>query len=231
MARLLAGVVVAGGLAGVAGADTPRPPRGPMGEREITLVNHSAHPVNEVYISATSAQTWGEDLLQDNTLEPGAAIRLRLGRTRECSFDVQIIYDDATREDRLNLDVCHDRTLIVDGSRAEPLPGASGTVHVVALTNHASLPIRQVFISPAYAEQWGDDMLKTQIEVDQTVDIPYRGDCAADLRVVFINRAAEERRGLDLCRMSALSIEPGWTTAEPPPTTPPARHSELAAPN
>jgi hypothetical protein len=33
---------------------------------------------------------------------------------------------------------------------------------------------------------------------------------------VFSNRAAEERRGLNLCTRSRLRIAPGWTTAEAP---------------
>jgi hypothetical protein len=41
-----------------------------------------------------------------------------------------------------------------------------------------------------------------------------------DIRVVFENRAAEERRGVDLCRRASLSIEPGWTTTDELPSPP-----------
>ena len=40
----------------------------------------------------------------------------------------------------------------------------------------------------------------------------------ADLRVVFDNRSAEERRGIDLCTAGRIAIEPGWTTADKVPT-------------
>jgi hypothetical protein len=208
-------------------AETPRGPSAPLGERDITITNRSDRPINEIYISPTAAETWGVDRLDEATIAPGGTTRIRLGRTRDCSFDVQIIYDDATREDRIGLDVCRNHQLSVDGRAATPLPGLFGTTHLVTLQNRSPRPIRQVFISPAYAEQWGDDMLSQQLAEGDSVQLPYRGDCAADLRVVFANRAAEERRGLDLCATPALIIVPGWTTADPVPTAElPGKHSE-----
>ena len=47
---LLAGLVAVAS----AQAEVVRPPRGPLGEREITIVNHSEREVNEVYISPSS---------------------------------------------------------------------------------------------------------------------------------------------------------------------------------
>ena len=44
--------------------------------------------------------------------------------------------------------------------------------------------------------------------------VTWHGDCNADLRVVFENHAAEERRGIDLCALPTISIQPGWTTAD-----------------
>lgn len=210
---MLAGLL----LCAPAFAEVTRLPRGPVAERELNVVNASGRPINEIYISATAASSWGTDRLEESTLAPGAMVRLSLGRTAECSFDVQIIYDDATREDRTGIDVCHSRSLTVDGRQAVPLPGVAARTHLVELTNNSRLPIRQVFISPAYADSWGEDLLARQMSEGETVQIPYRGDCAADLRVVFLNRAAEERRGLDLCAAPQISIAPGWTTSDPLP--------------
>ena len=81
--------------------------------------------------------------------------------------------------------------------------------------NHAPRPIQQVFISPAAANQWGDDRLaEGSISAGDGRAVTWRGDCNVDLRVVFENRAAEERRGINLCATPALSVEPGWTTAD-----------------
>jgi hypothetical protein len=213
-ALMLAGLVLASG----AQAEAPRPARGPLGERELVLTNRSTRIINEIYVSASSANNWGNDRLEEATLAVGATTRIRLGRTRDCHFDIQIIYDDATREDQLAVDLCRSRDVAAAGVGAVPLPGFSRDPRTVTLANRAARPIRQVFITPAYSEQWGDDLLTAQIAEGETGAVTYRGGCASDLRVVFANRAAEERRGLDLCATPNLSIEPGWTTAEPVPS-------------
>ncbi len=215
---LLAGLAAAGS----AQADVARPPRGPLGEREVTIVNHSDRVVNEIYISPSSADAWGEDRLGEATLAPDDSIKLRLGRTRDCGFDVQVIYEDASREMQLGHNVCRDKQLVFTGANAQLPAAVLGAEHEVVLRNGSRRTIQQVFISPAEASQWGDDLLPHRnVAVGGTVDLTYQGACAADLRVVFDNRAAEERRGLDLCETPAIDIRPGWTTADQVPTLTP----------
>jgi hypothetical protein len=217
---LLAAVALTAGslLATPLRAEPPRPARAPLGEREMTIENRSDKLINEVYVSPSSTDQWGEDRLGEATLEPGGALRIRLGRTRDCSFDVQVVYEDASREERVGQDVCRSRRLTFDGSAATMRRTAEAPVRRVTLQNHSARPIVQVYISPADSAQWGEDQLTTgRIGETESAEIAYSGDCAADLRVVFANRAAEERRGLDLCAMPTVSIEPGWTTAEPLP--------------
>jgi hypothetical protein len=92
------------------------------------------------------------------------------------------------------------------------------------LVNRSGRPIQQVYVSPSEADQWGDDRLgQGSISVGDSGSIGYRGPCTADVRVVFDNGAAEERRALDLCAAPALVIEPGWTTADQPPVPAAAR--------
>jgi hypothetical protein len=219
-AALMAGLL----LMAPAHAEPPRPARAPLGERELILDNRSDKPINEIYVSASSTDQWGEDRLGEATLEPGGTLRIRLGRLRDCSFDVQVVYEDASREERIGQDVCRSRRLVFDGSTATTRRTAEAPQRRVTLQNHSARPIAQVFISAADSSQWGDDLLLSgRIAEAESAEIAYRGDCAADLRVVFTNRAAEERRGLDLCAMPTISIEPGWTTAEPVPGTPASR--------
>ncbi len=216
-AALLAGLL----LASTGHAEPPRPPRAPLGERELVVENRSDKLINEIYISASSTDQWGEDRLGEATLEPGGSLRIRLGRMRDCSFDVQVIYEDASREERIGQDVCRARRLTFDGSAATTRRTAEAPLRRVALLNRSARPILQVFISAADSAQWGEDLLASgRIGETETAEIDYRGDCAADLRVVFANRAAEERRGLDLCAIPTMWIEPGWTTAEPVPGLP-----------
>ena len=186
-----------------------------QGDRELSVVNHGHRTMNEIYVSPRSADDWGADQLGDATVQPGNTARLRLGRTRECRFDIQIVYDDASREVQHDIDVCSARQLAFDGSHAVLPPGADGGAHRVVVRDASARPIQQVLISSAASGDWGDDLLRhTSISVGDSATITYTGECVADLRVVFDNRSAEERRSLDLCQLGGVAIQPGWTTAD-----------------
>jgi len=216
-ALLLALPAVVLQAAGPAGADAMRPVQGPPGEREVTVLNNSPRPVNELYVSPQTAEQWGQDQLGEGMLEAGDSLRLRLGRTRECVFDAKVVYDDASREEIRGVNLCRVHQIVFDGSTATA-PPETGAGHSVVLVNHAPRPIQQVYISPAEASQWGEDRLaEGGISVGDRRAVNWHGACTVDVRVVFENRAAEERRGVDLCGTPALSIEPGWTTADMPP--------------
>lgn len=197
-------------------AEPPRP-AAPLAEREVTVLNRASRAINELYASAQTAEQWGEDRLGDRILDPGSSVRVRFGRTRECLFDFMVVYDDASREEQRGVDLCRTRQVAFDGSAASA-PPESGTEHQVLLLDRSARPIQQVFLSPPEANQWGEDRLtQGSISVGGQRSISWRGECLLDIRVVFENRSAEERRGVDLCQFPQISIQPGWTTADTPP--------------
>ena len=200
-------------------ASTPPPP-GPIGEREVSVANRSNLAISEIYVSSSTTDAWGEDRLGAAMLEPGRTIRLRLGRQRDCGFDILVIYEDASREEKAAQNLCRTRQAAFDGkSRTQP-PSPAAEPREIVLVNQSLRAIQQVFVSSAEALQWGEDVLARAIPVGERGHIVYRGVCTADVRVVFENRAAEERRGIDVCRHPILSIEPGWTTADELPAPP-----------
>ncbi len=195
------------------------------GEREVVVVNHARHTVNELYVSPSSDGEWGADRLGDGTIAPGRSLRVRLERGAGCTFDLQVVYDDASREERHGVDICRDRQVAFDGSGAVAPVGTQGGTHPVVIVNNSSRPIQQVLISPADAGDWGDDLLgQDSLSVGDRATLTYHGACLADLRVVYDNRSAEERRGVDVCTLHGVVVQPGWTTADllaplPPPPT------------
>ncbi len=193
----------------------------PAAGRTVVVVNHATQAMNEIYLSPHSSEDWGADWLGADTLAPGDSVTLPLGTAAGCAYDAKIIYADGSREERDDLDLCHQPELVFDGRHATPPPGAE-QAHQVVVENRSALPIQQLFLSPSTANQWGDDRLTaSRISVGGERVITWHGDCVVDVRVVFSNRAAEERRGLDLCTLPTLAITPGWTTATlaPPHST------------
>ena len=201
-------------LAGIpASAETSRPPLGPLGEREVIVVNQARHSIVGVFASPAEAQDWGEERLGDQVIEPGRRRTLHLGRMRDCGFDLRIIYDDGTREEHPGVNLCRMKLASFDGRNVIAPPPPDLPTHRLTLTNRSRLPVQQVFISAEDANDWGNDLISGRsLSVDASAPIEYRGSCLADLRVVFTNQAAEERRGLNFCQIQAMAIEPGWTT-------------------
>ncbi len=192
------------------------PSRSGGGERTLTIANRADQPINEVYASPSGIDDWGADWLGEATIEPRQQRRIALGQAnpRDCLYDLQIVYADASREERRGVDLCRSRSVTFDATAAVPPPGAEGGDHAVLIANESGLPIQQVLVSPAEAGEWGEDRLgQDSLSVGDVASVAYRGGCLADLRVIFENRAAEERRGLDLCDLGGVTIAPGWTTA------------------
>jgi hypothetical protein len=188
---------------------------GVPGERSAVVANHAAHSIVELYISPQSAETWGADRLGEDVLDSTTQRLFRLGRMPDCGFDLLAIYDDLSREEQRGVNLCRVHMAVFDGRHATMPPETLGPARSVVVNDASPMPIQQVFISPPDAAQWGDDLLAVAaMSVGEQRTLTFHGPCAADVRVVFSNRAAEERRGLDLCVNPTLRIVPGWTTQD-----------------
>ena len=184
---------------------------------ELVVANHSRQAITQLYVSSSASDEWGDDRVAQAALPAGKSIRVRLRRPPDCRIDLQVVYDDQSSEERHGFDVCASRQISFDGANAASLTTLFSRPHEVTLINRSSRPIQQAYVSPSEGEQWGDDRLgESSLSVGDSRTIGYRGPCTADLRVVFDNGAAEERRALDLCATPALIIEPGWTTSDRP---------------
>jgi hypothetical protein len=191
------------------------PPQGSLGDRGVSVINRSKLNIQELYVSPQSADAWGQDQLGEAMLAQDQSVRLKLGRMRDCLFDMMAVYDDASQEEMRGVNVCRSREVAFTGAGAKKPPAPAGPERRVTLSNASPLPLQQVFISEPDAAQWGDDRLaQSAMSVGEQRVISFTGPCRADVRVVFSNRAAEERRNLDLCANPTLQITPGWTTAD-----------------
>ena len=231
--RMVARALVAGSFMMLAAswpaaAESPRPPRSKPAPRELTIVNASHRPVYQLRVSPNDAEQWGEDRLGEATIPPGGSFRVKLGRIADCAFDVQVIYDNLGQEERRAVDIYRTKLLTFDGSAAVMPPDPFAIPRNVMVANRAGRAIQQVFISSPSAEQWGDNLAPDGgIVPGKSGEVTYRGGCNVDLRVVFDNRAAEERRNLELCKTSGLLISPGWTTDDQVHPAPPAGQDDV----
>ncbi len=200
-------------------ADPVRSTLAAFGDREIVVLNRSGHAIVELYVSPQTVDAWGQDRLGEDVLDIRKSVRLKLGRLRDCTFDLLAVYDDTSREEARGINVCQLRQVVFDASTASKPAEPPGPSRSISVVNASARPIQQLYVSPPDAAQWGEDRLtQSALSVGEQREVDFKGECTADVRVVFANRAAEERRGLDLCANPVLKIEPGWTTKDRPDT-------------
>ncbi len=219
--RLLLGSVLlifvatqANGQSGRPAHRAPLPPRG----NSITIVNHTAQRVIEAYTSLTSDTAWEDERLRDAAISPGASRTLALKLAADCSYQFHVVYENMTSEDG-NLDGCGAKTITFDGTQ---VPGVLSGSHDVVLANQSGQNVQAIYLVTSRDENWrsdrnhwghdglGGDMLA----VGESKTLPVLG-CSADLRIVYVGHAADEREDIDVCKNPMITIAPGWNLRDP----------------
>ena len=181
--------------------------------REVSVRNGSGRVMRTLHaVPAGQAgeDNWGVDRLGADIVPDGGAFPLRL-RTTGCEADLRAVYEDDAFEEKRGVDLCGAGSILFDGSGI-PKPAE---IRIVLANRHAAA-IEEVYVSAASERDWGPDRLSAVLERGATQSLVVAVDCTADLRIVFPNGAAEERREMDLCETGTVVLRPGWTVADRP---------------
>ncbi|KAA2214412.1 hypothetical protein [Teichococcus oryzae] len=207
------------------GLDTCRNPRVTLGDptapmRMAVVVNDTDIAIRELYAAPAGAPGRGADRLGSETVEAEASFELRLGRTRSCLFDITVVFEDDTTEERRRVDLCR-RTRIAFGDPAIPWREAE-------IANGANRGIRNLYAASAGSveraataqpngEDWGNDRLgNVTLEPGDSFRLRLRSrDCRVDLRAIYDDESAEEKRAADLCATSRILFD-GSGVPRPP---------------
>ncbi|MFC7692547.1 hypothetical protein ACFQY5_26170 [Paeniroseomonas aquatica] len=109
---LLAAVLGLLAWIGPSGAQTSDP--------SFRVVNNTANVVNEVYASPSNERSWGQDRLGTEVIRPGGLHIVRLPADGNCNYDVRIVYQGGSAEERRNLNTCQLVDLVLGGGVAPP---------------------------------------------------------------------------------------------------------------
>ncbi|MFC3126746.1 hypothetical protein ACFOD4_16905 [Pseudoroseomonas globiformis] len=183
--------------------------------RETVIANASGrgirnlHAITGASAGQPGAEAWGIDRLGATTVEDGDTFRLRL-RSRACHVDLRAVYDDDTAEEKRGVDLCATPQMVFDGSGVPRPPE-----RVFTLINRHGAAVQEVYASGIDDSDWGEDrLLARPVERGARAEVTLRSDCEIDLRILFANGGAEERRGVDICGSGLIVLRPGWTLAE-----------------
>lgn len=161
--------------------------------REAGIRNETDTTLLQVFAMPPGAATRGPDRLGENVIEAGREVRIRLGRTRDCVFDVTAVFEDGEEETRSAVNLCRDPRVTFgdpDAPRRE-----------ARVTNAADRTIREFYASARAPGAWGPDRLGTDtLPVGGNFTLRLRGAaCLWDLRAVYDDEAEEQKQGVDLC--------------------------------
>ena len=192
----------------------------PAGQNvELVIENTDDAAICYVYISRTSAETWGEDQLGENEiLDVGEALSLQV----EAGY-YDVLLNDCDQEplnDVRNVDLTEDVILThedeLESTLARPAPAtpaqtAQTTDRVtVTLENQDDATICYLYISPTTSMEWGEDQLGDQrvIRPDETITLEVVPGTYDFLLEDCDRERIDDAFGLELTEDTALVQEP-----------------------
>lgn len=192
----------------VAGACSAQPVPNPS----FSLVNRGTQAINEIYATPAGVDRWGRDRLGSSLITPGMAFPVRLPADGNCLYDIRVVFADGRPEERRRVNTCQVELLTFpSGVGANEGGGRADRVSndpSFRLVNRSRSPVNALYVTAPSVDGWGQDLLGEGTVVAGgtfVVRLP-RGECTFDVRVVFANGEASEKRRVDLCRLTDLRV-------------------------
>ena len=193
-------------------------------------MNHTGQVVRELFVTPAGNANWGQNRLdgragRPSSLAPNAGFTVRRPVETNCIFDIKVVLADGKAEERKGLNTCALEEVMI-GTATAPAAGAAGgkasagTAGNAAtgkaaddpsfkLFNRAAVAINEFYAVPAGITDWGANRLdKSPLPPDQNraIAMTHDGNCIFDLRVVFADKRAREKKRTNLCRMTELPV-------------------------
>lgn len=182
-----------------------------QGDPSFNLVNRSGRLIFEVYASLATDQDWGRDRLGDNALPNGRSFALRLPQG-PCLWDLRVVYERSGGpfEERRNINLCAVTEVVFDGRQIGQTQRGSGPTGNPSfnLVNQSRVAVMEAYVSLATEQEWGPDRLGNDVVPpgrNFAIRLP-EGPCLHDVRFVYENGQADERRGVNLCDVTNLIL-------------------------
>ena len=96
------------------------PLRAQTNDPSFRVVNNTPNVINEIYASPSNERSWGQDRLGTEVVQPGGPHIVRLPADGNCNYDVRIVYQGGSAEERRNLNTCQMVDLVLGGGVAPP---------------------------------------------------------------------------------------------------------------
>lgn len=184
-------------------------------QNRFWLVNETGRVIERAFVSASRVSEWGPDILGAGILPPGNRVWVT-PNFGDCLLDVRVTFQGGGEETRMQVNACALTQISFSrpGGSAATGGGAGATVspgRPVAsnpsfnFVNGSGVTIREIYVSLSNDDNWGQDRLgATVLQPGQRlpVSLPATGVCIVDMRVVYMDGRAGERRRVETCSLT-----------------------------
>lgn len=187
-------------VAGEAIAQNPNP--------SFNLVNRTGRVVERAYTSPSGVNTWGPDRLGENVLPSGRSLAIRLPADGNCLYDVRVEYQGGGSDERRRVNTCTIADVVFGGGGAQQQQRATNDPSF-RLVNRSGRQINEVYATAVGVNTWGTDRMGSEVippGATHIVRIAPDGNCVYDVRVVYADGSAAEKRRINLCTVVDLSF-------------------------
>lgn len=182
-------------------------------QNRFWLINNTGDTIQTANVSPSRLSEWGPDILGNGVLPAGNRVFVT-PNFGDCVLDVRVRYASGREETRMALNACNINTIAFGGGGGGGAgatvgggPGAAiaaprGGNPSFNFVNRSGQTIRELYISLSSQSSWGNDRLGSNVMgpgQSLWVELPGGRGCGADIRVVYANGAALERRGVETC--------------------------------
>ncbi len=218
--RMMVALMVAAMLGAVpAAAQTRAPGPPPTGQNSsFNLANKGSVAIKELFVTPAGNAQWGQNRLDGKAgaptaIAPGASYAVRRRLDANCVFDIRVVYSDSRAEERRAVNTCAVEDVAFGGAGTAAPVAATGKAAddpSIKLFNRAAKPIADFRATPtgsttgASPNRLGASPLAP--DNFRAITLPRDGNCIFDLRVVYADGKAVEKKKANLCRIAELAV-------------------------
>lgn len=201
-------------LAGLVGSLST--PSAAQAQNRFWLVNETGRVIERAYVSSSRVSDWGPDILGTSVLPPGQRVWVT-PNFGDCVLDIRVTYQGGGEDTRMQVNACSLSQIVFGrgagagatiggGAGATVAPGRPAMANPsFNFVNGTGAVIREVYVSLTSEGTWGPDRLGSNVlQPGQRlpVSLPAGNVCTVDMRVVYMDGRAAERRQVETCRIN-----------------------------
>ncbi len=176
----------------------------------FNVVNRTQNAIREVYASAAGNTNWGRDRLVNKPIAPGGNFPVRLPADGNCFYDIRVVYANGTAEERRALNTCNlDNVIFPAPANTRPAARQQAADDPsFRLVNRGRNEVNELYASLTGLDDWGDDRLGEDTVapgMSKVIRLP-NGQCQYDVRIVYANGEATEKRRVNLCTITDMRV-------------------------